>query len=125
LEYYDKDFRANGRGEWYKAQVEASHNYDVPKAFSVLCGALDAQIEHHLFPKLPPNRLREIRPKVRKICQRYGVSYQQDAWGATLKGAVKRLARMSVPNPRKIVKEKTAELFRLEPFKALGLSKAA
>lgn len=97
LNYYDKDFKTRGRGEWYKAQVEAAHNYEVPLPISILCGGLDTQIEHHLFPKLPPNRLREIQPRVQEICERYGADYNRGKWGQTLKLTVKRLAKMSLP----------------------------
>lgn len=97
LEYYDRDFKPRGRGEWYKMQIEAAHDYDVPKVLSLLCGALDYQIEHHLFPKLPPNRLREIQPKIQDICRRYGVRYQREKWGVNLKAALKRLKDMSTP----------------------------
>jgi fatty acid desaturase len=97
LRYFDKEFRAQGRGEWYKAQIEAAHDYAVPGAVSLLCGALDHQIEHHLFPKLPPNRLREIAPKIEEICKRYQVRYSKTSWGKNLSGALKRLAKMSVP----------------------------
>src|SRR5262249_22686906 len=97
LQYQDPSFRPQGRGEWYKMQIESAHNYVVPKAVSLLCGALDYQIEHHLFPKLPPNRLREIAPKIEAICERYGVRYNKGEWGKTLKGALKRLKMMSTP----------------------------
>lgn len=97
LKYYKKDFRPKGRGEWYKAQIEAAHDYDVPHLMSLLCGALDFQIEHHLFPKLPPNRLREIAPKIEEICKRYGVHYNKARWGKNLTAALQRLAKMSFP----------------------------
>jgi len=97
MAYFDKDFQAKGRGEWYKAQIEAAHNYKVPGPLSLLCGALDYQIEHHLFPKLPPNRLREIAPKIEEICKKYGVRYHSGSWGQTLGGALKRILKMSVP----------------------------
>ncbi|HSA58578.1 MAG TPA: fatty acid desaturase [bacterium] len=97
LTYFDKDFKAKGRGEWYKAQIEAAHNYDVPVPVSVLCGALDYQIEHHLFPKLPPNRLREVGPKIQKICKKYGIRYHRSDWGKTLKESLKRIFKMSFP----------------------------
>lgn len=99
LRYFDKGFKARGRGEWYKAQVEAAHNYAVPGWISLLCGALDHQIEHHLFPKLPPNRLREIAPEIEKICRHYQIRYNKASWGNNLSAALKRLARMSVPSP--------------------------
>ena len=78
-------------------QVESAHDYAVPSWVSVLCGALDYQIEHHLFPKLPPNRLREIAPKVAAICERYGVRYGRKTWGENLLAALRRLGRMSLP----------------------------
>jgi linoleoyl-CoA desaturase len=55
---------------------------------SVLCGGLDKQIEHHLFPTLAPQRLREIAPEVREICERYGVAYKSASWGRTLRKAL-------------------------------------
>jgi fatty acid desaturase len=76
--------RARGRGEFYKMQVEATNNFEVPLPVSILCGALDRQIEHHLFPRLPPNRLREIAPAVRAACDAHGVEYRTASWGRTL-----------------------------------------
>jgi len=65
---------------------------------TLLCGALDHQIEHHhLFPKLPPNRLREIAPAVAATCARHGVRYRRATWAENLVAAVRRLARMSLP----------------------------
>ena len=61
---YPEGTRAHGRGEWYAMQVEATNDFEVSWPVSVLCGGLDRQIEHHLFPQLPPQRLREIAPEV-------------------------------------------------------------
>jgi linoleoyl-CoA desaturase len=97
LEYRATDFRPGSRGRWYRMQVEAAHDYAVPSVVSLLCGALDYQIEHHLFPKLPPNRLREIAPRAEAICDRYGAPYNRNGWAENLGGALKRLARMSLP----------------------------
>jgi len=38
-------------------------------------GGLNYQIEHHLFPKLPRNRLREAQPVVRSFCAERGIPY--------------------------------------------------
>lgn len=80
--------RSRGKGDWYAMQVEATNNYEVSHWVSILCGGLDRQIEHHLFPTLPPRRLREIAPEVRAICERHGVAYRTDTWGRTLKKAL-------------------------------------
>ena len=86
--------RARGRGEWYAMQVEASRDFEVSLPLSILCGGLDRQIEHHLFPTLPPPRLREIAPEVRAICERHGVEYKTDSWPRTLKKALSWVAEL-------------------------------
>jgi linoleoyl-CoA desaturase len=64
---------------------------------SVLCGALDKQIEHHLFPRLPPNRLRAIAPRVRAICEAHGVNYRTSSWPRTLWSVLRELGRLASP----------------------------
>jgi linoleoyl-CoA desaturase len=93
---YPVGTRAAGRGAWYAMQVEASNDFEVSPLVGVLCGGLELQIEHHLFPKLPPHRLREIAPEVRAICERHGVRYRSASWGATLKRALGHIARLSL-----------------------------
>ena len=92
---YPHGHRARGKGHWYAMQIESSNNFRVPKTLSILCGGLDMQIEHHLFPKLPPHRLREITQEVEEVCKRHGVSYRRDTWPKTLGRAFKRIWRLS------------------------------
>lgn len=87
--------KAKGRGEWYAMQVEATNNYEVSLPVSILCGGLDRQIEHHLFPKLPPQRLRQIAPQVRAACERHGIRYRTDSWGRTLGKALAWISALS------------------------------
>jgi linoleoyl-CoA desaturase len=93
---YPDGTRAHGRGQWYAMQIEATNNFEVSLPISILCGALDKQIEHHLFPRLPPNRLRQIAPEVRAVCEKYGVRYRSAGWGKTLRGALSRVAHLSL-----------------------------
>lgn len=92
---YPVGTRAHGRGQWYAMQVEATNDYDVSLPVSVLCGGLDHQIEHHLFPQLPPQRLREIAPEVRAICDKYGVKYRKEGWGKTLGKALSHIGALA------------------------------
>ena len=94
--YYAPGTKASDRGEWYRMQIEATNNFAVPLPLSILCGGLDLHIEHHLFPKLPPHRLREIAPEVRRICEEHGVVYKMAGWGATLRKVFRQL-RAGVP----------------------------
>jgi NADPH-dependent stearoyl-CoA 9-desaturase len=92
---YPEGARAHGRGEWYAMQVRSTNNYEVIHPLSILCGGLDRQIEHHLFPMLPPPRLREIAPEVRAVCERHGVEYKTDTWGRTLRKALAHIGRLA------------------------------
>jgi linoleoyl-CoA desaturase len=91
---YARGTRAKGRPLWYQMQVEASRNVSTSHPISVLCGALDRQIEHHLFPRMPPNRLREISPRVKAICEAHGVKYLEASWSAALMDVVRELRRV-------------------------------
>jgi linoleoyl-CoA desaturase len=75
-------------------QVEAARDVELPEWLSILCGALDLQIEHHLFPRLPPNRLRQLAPRVRSICEAHGVDYRSDTWPRTLRCVLRELRRL-------------------------------
>lgn len=92
---YPEGARAKSRGEWYAMQVESTNDFEVSKPISILCGGLDRQIEHHLFPKLPPERLRQIAPAVRAACERWGVAYRTDSWGKTLWRALAHIGNLS------------------------------
>jgi NADPH-dependent stearoyl-CoA 9-desaturase len=91
VEAYEEGTRAHGRGEWYAMQIESTNDFEVSLPVSLLCGGLDRQIEHHLFPRLPPNRLREIAPEVRAACEAHGVRYRTDTWGRTLAKALRHV----------------------------------
>jgi linoleoyl-CoA desaturase len=87
--------KAGSRGQWYAMQIEATNNFEVGWPWNVFCGGLDRQIEHHLFPKLPPHRLRQIAPEVRTVCERYGIEYRSERWGRVLLRALAWIADLS------------------------------
>jgi linoleoyl-CoA desaturase len=92
---YPAGKKAQSRGEWYAMQIEATNNFEVGFPFNVFCGGLERQIEHHLFPTLPPPRLREIAAEVRDICARHGVEYKSASWPRTLKKALTHISALS------------------------------
>ena len=96
-EDYPSDYEPASRADWYVMQAEAARDVRVPGWVSILCGGLDLQIEHHLFPRLPPNRLRQIAPRVRELCAKYGVGYRSDSWPDALRAVVGELARLREP----------------------------
>jgi len=94
-EFYPPDFRPHSRGEFYRSQVRAAHNFTAPLPLEILAGTLSSQIEHHLFPKIPPNRLRQVRSQIKEICGKHGVLYAEDTWWNTWKRAIGYLWKMS------------------------------
>ncbi len=107
---YAEGTKAKGRGQWYAMQAAAANNFEVPLPVSILCGALDRQIEHHLFPQFPTNRLREIAPEVKALCDEYGVEYKTGTWPEVLRGAFRRLSDLSRPGaePRNSIRSAPA-----------------
>lgn len=63
------------RGDWYIRQIEGSSNIEGSRPFFILTGHLSHQIEHHLFPDVPAHRYPEVAPRIREICERYGLVY--------------------------------------------------
>ena len=91
-----------GKGAHCRFQVEKSKNYRVPELGTVLCGGLDRHIEHHLWPDLPPRRLRALSGRVRALCEKHGVRYVEypSAWASYL-DSFRYLWRLSWPTARR------------------------
>jgi NADPH-dependent stearoyl-CoA 9-desaturase len=63
------------RSEWYLRQMLGTANFDAGRVLAFLSGNLCYQIEHHLFPDLPSNRLSQIANEVRALCDKYDLPY--------------------------------------------------
>jgi NADPH-dependent stearoyl-CoA 9-desaturase len=92
---FPADTQPETKGEWYWMQAVASANFEVPRALSLLCGGLDNHIEHHFFPRLPPERIRAIVPEVRAVCERHGVPYKTARWPRVLANVARQFLAMS------------------------------
>jgi fatty acid desaturase len=68
------------RAEWFVRQVRGSVNFRTGGDLNdFLHGFLNYQIEHHLFPDLPPRAYQRLQPKVKALCEKYGVPYRQES----------------------------------------------
>ena len=63
------------RGEWYLRQMLGAANFEAGPVLAFSSGNLCYQIEHHLFPDLPSNRLAQIAVRVRQVCDKYDLPY--------------------------------------------------
>jgi linoleoyl-CoA desaturase len=100
VHYFSPDDRANEtRGQWYVRQLLGSCNIDGGPLFHVISGNLSHQIEHHLFPDMPSNRYRQVAPRVRALCARYGLPYHTDSLGRQFGSSMWKILRLSLPPP--------------------------
>jgi fatty acid desaturase len=61
--------------EWYLRQMLGAANFNAGRLMAFSSGNLCYQIEHHLFPDLPSNRLAQISERVRGLCDKYDLPY--------------------------------------------------
>jgi NADPH-dependent stearoyl-CoA 9-desaturase len=92
-----EDLVGEDRPRWYARQVQGTSNYEVSRLGHILSGHLGFQIEHHLFPNMPAWRYPEMAPRVRQICERYGIPYHSGPLHAQFASAMRRMFRLSVP----------------------------
>jgi len=77
---YRFDFHYQGKEQFYVTQVMGSANYHCGTEFvDYMSIWLNYQIEHHLFPDLPMTKYREVQPKVKALCLKYGLPYVQES----------------------------------------------
>jgi NADPH-dependent stearoyl-CoA 9-desaturase len=69
------DMIGETKGQWYLRQLLGSANLNAGPAMRFMSGNLCHQIEHHLYPDLPSNRLAEISVRVRRVCDKYDLPY--------------------------------------------------
>jgi linoleoyl-CoA desaturase len=86
------------RGEWFAQQIEGTANLKIENEYlRIFTGGNHQQIEHHVCPKLPVNRLWEIAPELEAICKRHGVRYTSETWPQRAKRTFKTLLKYSLP----------------------------
>lgn len=85
------------RGEWYVRQLLGSANISGSPLFHLMTGNLSHQIEHHLFPDLPSNRYAEVAPRVRALCEKYGLPYNTGKLGKQTATVWKKIVRLALP----------------------------
>jgi fatty acid desaturase len=63
--------------DFLRAQVLTSRNIRGSRLTDLLFGSLNYQVEHHLFPNMPRNRVRHANRIVREFCRQAGVTYYE------------------------------------------------
>jgi fatty acid desaturase len=96
-QFTEDDVADESRAAWYVRQVLGSANISGGPLLDIMSGNLSYQIEHHLFPDLPSNRYAEIAPRVRELCERYGLTYTTGSLPRQFTSVVRRIVRLALP----------------------------
>ncbi|MEB3967520.1 fatty acid desaturase [Mycobacterium ulcerans] len=92
------DMVGETKGQWYLRQMLGSANFEAGPALRFMSGNLCHQIEHHLYPDLPSNRLAEVSVRVREICDKYDLPYTTGSFLVQYGKTWRTLAKLSLPN---------------------------
>ena len=96
------------RAGWYLRQLLGSANISGRPAFHVAAGNLSFQIEHHLFPDMPSNRYQQVSPRVKALCARYGLPYNQGPLRRQFGTTTRKIWRYALPGGHDTVSEAPA-----------------
>jgi linoleoyl-CoA desaturase len=92
------DMLGETKGQWYLRQMLGSANFEGGPGLRFMSGNLCHQIEHHLYPDLPSNRLHEISMRVREVCDKYDLPYTTGSFLVQYGKAWRTIAKLSLPN---------------------------
>ncbi|MDT5051774.1 MAG: NADPH-dependent stearoyl-CoA 9-desaturase [Mycobacterium sp.] len=92
------DMVGETKGQWYLRQMLGSANFEGGPALRFMSGNLCHQIEHHLYPDLPSNRLHEISVRVREVCDKYDLPYTTGSFLLQYGKTWRTIAKLSLPD---------------------------
>jgi NADPH-dependent stearoyl-CoA 9-desaturase len=82
---------------WYLRQMLGTGNFEAGRVLAFMSGHLCYQIEHHLFPDLPSNRLPEIAERVRALCVKYDLPYTTGSFLRQYLLTVRTICKLALP----------------------------
>ncbi|MHC9290834.1 fatty acid desaturase family protein [Mycobacterium sp. LTG2003] len=86
------------KAEWYLRQMVGAANFKAGPILAFSSGNLCYQIEHHLFPDLPSNRLAQISERVSALCEKYGVPYTSGPLPRQYLQTVRIIFKLALPD---------------------------
>ena len=85
--------------DFFHTQVLTARNIRGSRFVDFWYGGLNYQIEHHLFPTLPRNRLSAAQPIVEQFCAERGISYHETSLAGSYAEIFRHLKRSSAGVP--------------------------
>jgi len=85
------------RLDFLQRQILSSRNIKPSPLVDFLYGGLNYQIEHHLFPTIPQNKLHAARTVVREFCDELSIPYHETSVGQAYWEVARYFHRMAAP----------------------------
>ncbi len=95
--FTEEEAADESRGAWYVRQLIGAANIEGSDFFHFMSGNLSFQVEHHLYPDLPSSRYKQIAPRVKEICEKYGLPYNTGPFGHQWATVQRTIARLAFP----------------------------
>ncbi|WP_405485456.1 fatty acid desaturase family protein [Nocardia sp. NBC_00511] len=86
------------QAEWYLRQMLGSANISGGPLLHFMSGNLSHQIEHHLYPDIPSNHLKDIAVRVRALCEKYDLPYTTGSLPVQYAKSWRTIMKLSLPN---------------------------
>lgn len=80
-----------------RKQILTTRNVRANRITDILMGPLVCQIEHHLFPTMPTNRLRKAQLIVKDFCEQHSIPYHETGLFQSFKEILRYLHEVSAP----------------------------
>ena len=85
------------RKDYLRVQVLTSRNVYAHPVTDFMYGALNYQIEHHLFPSIPRNKMRQLQRIVKNFCDERDVKYYETSTIGSYREIMDYLHEVSAP----------------------------
>jgi fatty acid desaturase len=99
--------------DFLRRQVLTSRNIHSNPINDFIYGGLNYQIEHHLFPSIPRNKMAELKPLVQKFCEERGVDYYETSTLQSFREILDHMHELGAPL-REETKETEKALGKIE-----------
>jgi fatty acid desaturase len=86
-----------GPPDFLHQQVLTARNVKGSPLVDFWYGGLNYQIEHHLFPTMPRNKLRQARPLIKAFCEEHGIAYCETGILQSYQDILRFLHHVSMP----------------------------
>ncbi len=88
---------ANNQMSFLDRQLLTARNITSHPLIDFLYGGLNFQIEHHLFPTIPRNRLKETQKLIKSFCQIHALPYHETTLAQSYLEILRYLHQISMP----------------------------